>query len=50
MADRIITMRAALRENLESLDSPLPWKHITEQIGAPLGYHAAAHVRVSIWL
>lgn len=33
MADRIISMRSALRENLEKLDSPLPWKHITEQIG-----------------
>ena len=36
MADRIITMRALLRENLENLNSPLPWKHITEQIGAAL--------------
>jgi aspartate aminotransferase len=33
MADRIITMRALLRKNLEALGSPLPWKHITEQIG-----------------
>ena len=33
MADRIITMRELLRKNLEGLGSPLPWKHITEQIG-----------------
>ncbi|XP_004505477.1 aspartate aminotransferase, mitochondrial isoform X1 [Cicer arietinum] len=33
MADRIIGMRATLRENLENLGSPLPWQHITNQIG-----------------
>lgn len=33
MADRIIGMRATLRENLEKLGSPLPWQHITNQIG-----------------
>ncbi|AES89801.1 aspartate aminotransferase [Medicago truncatula] len=33
MADRIIGMRTALRENLENLGSPLPWNHITNQIG-----------------
>ncbi|XP_073149761.1 aspartate aminotransferase, mitochondrial [Henckelia pumila] len=33
MADRIIGMRTALRENLENLGSPLPWEHITKQIG-----------------
>ncbi|KAG7011992.1 Aspartate aminotransferase, mitochondrial [Cucurbita argyrosperma subsp. argyrosperma] len=33
MADRIIGMRTALRENLEKLGSPLPWEHITKQIG-----------------
>ncbi|KAG6749991.1 hypothetical protein POTOM_047069 [Populus tomentosa] len=33
MADRIIGMRSALRENLEKLGSPLSWKHITDQIG-----------------
>lgn len=32
MADRIIGMRTALRENLEKLGSPLSWKHITEQV------------------
>lgn len=32
MADRIIGMRTALRENLEKLGSPLPWKHVTEQV------------------
>ncbi|RVW20246.1 Aspartate aminotransferase, mitochondrial [Vitis vinifera] len=33
MADRIIGMRTALRENLEKLGSPLSWEHITNQIG-----------------
>ncbi|CAA2983700.1 aspartate aminotransferase, mitochondrial [Olea europaea subsp. europaea] len=33
MADRIIGMRSALRENLEKLGSSLPWEHITKQIG-----------------
>ena len=33
MAERIISMRALLRRHLEDLKSPLPWKHITEQIG-----------------
>ncbi|CAL9184739.1 unnamed protein product [Musa hybrid cultivar] len=33
MADRIIGMRKALRENLEKLGSPLSWEHITNQIG-----------------
>ncbi|GAA0143356.1 transaminase [Lithospermum erythrorhizon] len=33
MADRIIGMRTALRENLEKIGSPLPWEHITNQIG-----------------
>lgn len=33
MADRIITMRALLRKNLEDLGNPLPWNHVTEQIG-----------------
>ncbi|GAB4824865.1 L-asparaginase 1 [Ancistrocladus abbreviatus] len=33
MADRIIGMRAALRENLEKLGSSLSWEHITKQIG-----------------
>ncbi|AES89802.1 putative aspartate transaminase [Medicago truncatula] len=33
MADRIIGMRTTLRENLENLGSPLPWNHITNQIG-----------------
>ena len=37
MADRIIDMRTALRDSLEGLGSPLPWKHITDQIGALLG-------------
>lgn len=32
MADRIIGMRTALRENLEKLGSPLSWKHITDQV------------------
>lgn len=33
MADRIIGMRTALRENLEKLGSSLSWEHITKQIG-----------------
>ncbi|KAL0354028.1 UNVERIFIED_CONTAM: Aspartate aminotransferase, mitochondrial [Sesamum angustifolium] len=33
MADRIIGMRTTLRENLEKLGSPLPWEHVTKQIG-----------------
>lgn len=32
MADRIIGMRTALRENLEKLGSPLSWEHITKQV------------------
>ncbi|KAK3683320.1 pyridoxal phosphate-dependent transferase [Podospora appendiculata] len=33
MADRIITMRAALKEGLEKLGSKHDWSHITSQIG-----------------
>ncbi|KAK0613682.1 pyridoxal phosphate-dependent transferase [Immersiella caudata] len=33
MADRIITMRAALKEGLEKLGSKHDWSHITNQIG-----------------
>lgn len=33
MADRIITMRALLKENLEQLGSKHNWDHITNQIG-----------------
>ncbi|TPX07827.1 uncharacterized protein E0L32_010514 [Thyridium curvatum] len=33
MADRIIRMRALLRENLEKLGSKHDWSHITSQIG-----------------
>ena len=33
MAERIISMRALLRQHLEDLKNPLPWKHVTEQIG-----------------
>jgi hypothetical protein len=32
MADRIIGMRKALKENLEKLGSPLSWEHITNQV------------------
>lgn len=32
MADRIIGMRTALRENLEKKGSPLSWEHITNQV------------------
>jgi aspartate aminotransferase len=33
MADRIIRMRALLKENLEKLGSKHDWSHITSQIG-----------------
>ena len=33
MANRIITMRALLKENLEKLGSKHDWSHITSQIG-----------------
>ena len=33
MAGRIQSMRALLRQNLEQLGSPLPWNHVTDQIG-----------------
>jgi aspartate aminotransferase len=33
MADRIITMRASLKKNLEDLGSKHDWSHITSQIG-----------------
>ncbi|PRW56337.1 aspartate mitochondrial [Chlorella sorokiniana] len=33
MAERIISMRTLLRQNLEALGSPLSWNHITDQIG-----------------
>ncbi|TGZ84991.1 hypothetical protein EX30DRAFT_337422 [Ascodesmis nigricans] len=33
MADRIITMRALLKDNLEQLGSQHDWSHITNQIG-----------------
>jgi aspartate aminotransferase len=33
MADRIITMRALLKDNLEKLGSKHDWSHITNQIG-----------------
>jgi aspartate aminotransferase len=33
MAERIITMRALLKENLEKLGSKHDWSHITSQIG-----------------
>lgn len=33
MADRIKLMRSLLRTHLEKLGNPLPWNHITDQIG-----------------
>ena len=33
MAERIIRMRALLKENLEKLGSTSDWSHITSQIG-----------------
>lgn len=38
MADRIIGMRTALRENLEKLGSPLSWEHITKQVLTNLNF------------
>jgi aspartate/tyrosine/aromatic aminotransferase len=34
MSDRIIGMRKSLKENLESLGSPLSWEHVTNQVNA----------------
>lgn len=45
MADRIIGMRSALRENLEKLGSPLSWEHITKQV-----LYLLAYVLSSYWL
>ena len=36
MADHIIGMRMALKENLEKLGSPLSWEHITNQVKTTL--------------
>jgi len=33
MADRIISMRTQLRDNLKKLGSSRDWSHITNQIG-----------------
>ena len=33
MADRIINMRALLRQKLEELGTPGKWNHITDQVG-----------------
>ena len=33
MADRIISMRALLKKNLEDLGSKHDWSHVTSQIG-----------------
>ena len=33
MAERIINMRQSLRSALENLKGPVPWNHITDQIG-----------------
>lgn len=33
MADRIISVRTALKQNLEKCGSSRPWEHITDQIG-----------------
>lgn len=32
MAERIISMRALLRQNLEQLGSQHSWKHVTDQV------------------
>ncbi|KAI9149159.1 Aspartate aminotransferase [Paramyrothecium foliicola] len=49
MADRIITMRALLKENLEKLGSKHDWSHITNQIGmfAYTGMNAAEMERLA---
>ena len=36
MADRIIKMRALLKQNLENLGSQRDWSHITSQVELPL--------------
>ncbi|XP_016148534.1 aspartate aminotransferase, cytoplasmic-like [Sinocyclocheilus grahami] len=33
MADRVLLMRAQLKEKLKALGTPGTWEHITEQIG-----------------
>lgn len=33
MADRVLLMRAQLKEKLQSLGTPGTWDHITDQIG-----------------
>lgn len=33
MADRVLLMRAQLKEKLQALGTPGTWNHITEQIG-----------------
>lgn len=45
MADRIIGMRSALRENLEKLGSSLSWEHITKQV-----FYLLAYILSSYWL
>lgn len=35
MAERIITMRALLKKNLEDLGSKRDWNHITSQVSIP---------------
>ena len=43
MADRIISMRALLKENLEALGSKHDWSHITSQVqSASISYHFPA--------
>ena len=39
MADRIISMRALLRKNLEELGSKHDWSHITSQVCNPGPFH-----------
>lgn len=58
MADRIITMRALLKKELENLGSKHDWSHITSQIGmfAYTGLtpqqmdQLATEVNLHIWL
>jgi aspartate aminotransferase len=46
MADRIIKMRALLKENLESLGSKHNWDHITNQVRVSFTHI----IRSKIWL
>ena len=48
MADRIITMRALLKKNLEDLGSKHDWSHITSQVGRPHFSASLAQLELSL--